>query len=79
MIGIMSDSHDNLDAIRKAVCFFSNLNCELVIHAGDFVAPFAASEMGRLACADSLFLGNRDMSSERNAGYLKGEQNVSEN
>jgi len=60
MIGIMSDSHDNLDAIRKAVRFFSNLNCELVIHAGDFVAPFAASEMGRLACAVRAVFGNCD-------------------
>ena len=42
MIGLMSDSHDNLTAIRLAVRLFNDAKCDLVIHAGDFVAPFAA-------------------------------------
>ena len=60
MIGIMSDSHDNLDAIQKAVRFFSDMNCELVVHAGDFVAPFAAKELNSLDCPVKAVFGNCD-------------------
>jgi len=60
MIGIMSDSHDNCDAIKKAVSFFNNAGCELVIHAGDFIAPFAAAELKGLACPVKAVFGNCD-------------------
>jgi putative phosphoesterase len=60
MIGIMSDSHDNCDAIQKVVRFFNDLKCKLVIHAGDFVAPFAAREMGHLRCPVKAVFGNCD-------------------
>lgn len=60
MIGIMSDSHDNLHAVRKAVRFFQETSCRLVIHAGDFVAPFAAKELGLLGCPVKSVFGNCD-------------------
>jgi putative phosphoesterase len=60
MIGIMSDSHDNCDAIKKAVDFFKKQKCELIIHAGDFVAPFAARELERSACPMRAVFGNCD-------------------
>lgn len=56
----MSDSHDNLDAVKKVVRFFKDTNCELVIHAGDFVAPFAAKELGHLLCPVKAVFGNCD-------------------
>lgn len=56
----MSDSHDNLDAIKRAVRFFSETNCELVVHAGDFIAPFAAEELSSLACPVKAVFGNCD-------------------
>ena len=40
MIGIMSDSHDNLTAIRKAVEFFNKKQVKAVLHAGDIISPF---------------------------------------
>src|SRR4030042_509218 len=40
MIGILSDSHDNLTRVREAVRLFNDAGCSLVIHPGDFVAPF---------------------------------------
>ena len=40
-IGVMSDSHDNLPMIRKAIRLFTDENAEAVLHAGDFIAPFA--------------------------------------
>ena len=60
MIGIMSDSHDNRDAIKEAVQIFNQFECQLVIHAGDFVAPFAASELQNLVCPVKAVFGNCD-------------------
>ena len=48
MIGLMSDSHDNLDAIRSAVKIFNKKNLDMVIHAGDLISPFTASEFQKL-------------------------------
>ncbi len=60
MIGVMSDSHDNREAIKQAVCLFNDAGCELVIHAGDFVAPFAALELANLTCRVKAVFGNCD-------------------
>jgi putative phosphoesterase len=60
MIGVLSDSHDNVDAIKKAVRFFNEVPCDLVLHAGDFIAPFAAREFGRLSCPVKAVFGNCD-------------------
>jgi putative phosphoesterase len=60
MIGLMSDSHDNLPAIRQAVNLFNRLECSLVIHAGDVVAPFAARELQNLRCPVKAVFGNCD-------------------
>lgn len=60
MIGIMSDSHDNLDAIKKAVKFFNNAKVDLVIHAGDLISPFTAKEFKNLKCEFKAVFGNND-------------------
>lgn len=60
MIGIMSDSHDNLDAIRKAVSVFNEAGVELVIHAGDLIAPFTAREFKELKSEFLAIFGNND-------------------
>lgn len=60
MIGILSDSHDNLDAVRAAVRFFRDSGCRLVIHAGDFVAPFTAQVLGEAGCDVKAVFGNCD-------------------
>ncbi len=60
LIGIMSDTHDNLPAIRKAVEFFNERNVDLVIHAGDYVAPFVARELKKLKAPLKGVFGNND-------------------
>lgn len=60
MIGIMADSHDNLHAIKQAIHFFREAKCKLVIHAGDFVAPFSAQELEVLSCPVKAVFGNCD-------------------
>ncbi|MDD8020633.1 MAG: metallophosphoesterase [Acidobacteriota bacterium] len=56
----MSDSHDNLMAIQKAIETFNRADCSLVIHAGDIVAPFAAQELRKLKCPVKAVFGNCD-------------------
>ncbi len=62
-IGILSDTHDNLPNIRKAVELFSKNGVEAVIHAGDFCSPFTLPEFkpltGRGVKMHAVF-GNND-------------------
>jgi len=41
-LGIISDTHDRLPTFRRAVALFQRLKVDAVLHAGDYVAPFAA-------------------------------------
>ncbi len=60
MIGLLSDTHDNLTRVRAAVRLFNDAGCDLVIHAGDFVAPFAAEELRNLRAPVKAVYGNCD-------------------
>ena len=40
-IGVISDTHDNLPSIDAAMRLFRQAGLEAILHAGDFVAPFA--------------------------------------
>ncbi len=60
MVGIISDSHDNRTSIIAAVELFNRRGCGLVIHAGDFVAPFTAPEFAKLDCPFIGVFGNND-------------------
>lgn len=40
IIGIISDTHDHMDNIRKALKIFKENNVKIILHAGDFVSPF---------------------------------------
>ena len=41
-IGIISDTHDNLDKAESAVDFFESEEVDKLIHCGDIIAPFTA-------------------------------------
>ncbi|MHB9027354.1 MAG: metallophosphoesterase [Candidatus Latescibacterota bacterium] len=60
MVGIVSDTHDNRDCIVRAVSFFNRRECGLVIHAGDFVAPFTVREFEKLEGKFTGVYGNND-------------------
>ncbi|MBM3236474.1 metallophosphoesterase [Candidatus Poribacteria bacterium] len=59
-IGVISDTHDNLSKIKQAVELFNAEGVELVIHAGDISAPFAAEAMNKSRCRVIAVLGNND-------------------
>jgi len=41
-VGVISDTHDRLPTFRRAIALFERLGVEAILHAGDYVAPFAA-------------------------------------
>lgn len=59
-IGLMSDSHDNMDALQKAVDFFNERNVGHVLHAGDLIAPFTARKLNLLKMPLTIIFGNND-------------------
>lgn len=65
LVGIISDTHDHRANIQKAVAKFNNAGCSLVIHAGDYIAPFTVREFEKLSCPLVGVIGNND-------GEIKG-------
>ncbi|ELZ32169.1 metallophosphoesterase [Halorubrum distributum] len=43
LIGIVSDTHDDLAAAEAAVSLFEREGVDAVVHCGDFVAPFSVT------------------------------------
>ncbi|MCE5271613.1 metallophosphoesterase [bacterium] len=60
LVGIMSDSHDNLPLVGRAVEFFNSEGCDLVLHAGDIISPFSIAKLGELKCPFRAVYGNND-------------------
>lgn len=48
IIGLISDTHDNIHMIDRAVKKFNDERVELVLHAGDYIAPFTAQHFKAL-------------------------------
>ena len=59
-IGVMSDSHDNLPMIRRALEVFRSAGVECLVHAGDFIAPFAVREVLKFGGPAHGCFGNND-------------------
>ena len=59
-IGIMSDTHDRLDAVEKAIDLFNREKVEHVLHAGDLVSPFVAPKFAKLKAKLYIVWGNND-------------------
>ncbi|MBS7633364.1 metallophosphoesterase [Candidatus Bathyarchaeota archaeon] len=59
-IGIIADTHDNLPNIDKAVKKLNEEGVELVLHAGDYVAPFVIPRLKGLKAKLIGVFGNND-------------------
>ncbi|MCK9594998.1 MAG: metallophosphoesterase [Candidatus Omnitrophica bacterium] len=59
-IGIISDTHDNLPKLERAVSLFNKNKVDFVLHAGDYVAPFTIDKMNALSCDWLGVFGNND-------------------
>ena len=60
LIGAVTDSHDNLPLIGKAVQTLNSQKVGLVLHAGDYVAPFTIAKFKKLNCPLIGVFGNND-------------------
>lgn len=59
-IGIISDTHDNIPNIKKSLGVFKEQNVEVIIHAGDFVAPFSIWPFAEAGIKFISVFGNND-------------------
>jgi len=64
IIGIISDTHDRLPFIERAVMKMNEKEVELVLHAGDYSAPFAAFQFKSLKAKMIGVFGNNDAERE---------------
>lgn len=60
LIGIISDSHDDMAQIAKAVEYLNAKNIPHVIHAGDIVSPFTFEVLNNLTAQFTGIFGNND-------------------
>jgi putative phosphoesterase len=59
-IGILSDTHDHIPRTRDAVARLNDEGVELVLHAGDFIAPFMIGTLKDLDAGMVGVFGNND-------------------
>jgi putative phosphoesterase len=59
-IGIISDTHDQVERIKKAVKLFNKENVVLVYHLGDWCSPFILELYKGLRCSVKGVFGNND-------------------
>jgi hypothetical protein len=60
IVAIMSDSHDNIWNLRKAVEIVRERQAGLLIHCGDFIAPFMLKELDDAGIPVHGVFGNND-------------------
>ena len=60
IIGIISDTHDNLDNLGKALDLFKARGVEHIIHAGDYTSPFTYRVLKPYTGGFTGIFGNND-------------------
>ena len=68
-IGVLSDSHDNLEKIERAVELFNDKKVAKVIHGGDLISPFTSRIFKKLNVPLQAIFGNND-------GEILGLKNI---
>lgn len=59
-IAVMSDSHDHIWNLQKALNIIKRQKIGMIIHCGDFVAPFMLHELNRAGVPVHGVFGNND-------------------
>jgi putative phosphoesterase len=73
LVGIMSDTHDDIVQTKKAVAKFNREGVDQVLHAGDFISPFMIDTLKELKARLTGVFGNNDGDRsllERKSGVL---------
>ena len=61
-IGIIADTHNNIELTRRAIDVFKARKVDLVIHAGDLTSPKIMELFGQFTC--KFVLGNSDIDAD---------------
>ena len=64
LIGVVSDTHNNLKNIDKIISLFNKENISLVIHTGDIANAKSMEKFSRLNCKLIGVFGNNDRNEE---------------
>jgi putative phosphoesterase len=59
-IGVISDTHDRLPTIDRALAVFRERRVEAILHLGDIIAPFAAKKFTGVSVPLYVIYGNND-------------------
>jgi hypothetical protein len=60
ILAVMSDTHDHIWNVRKAVTLVKEHRADAIIHCGDFVAPFILKELDQAKIPVHGVFGNND-------------------
>ncbi len=60
LLGVMSDSHDNLQNLEKALKILRQRSVDMVIHLGDIVSPFTMRRLVQFPARVIVIRGNND-------------------
>ncbi len=58
LFAVVSDSHDAIPHLRKAVSLANERGSSYLLHCGDLISPFMAWELGRFKGEVHVILGN---------------------
>jgi|Deesub1362B_J571_1020462.scaffolds.fasta_scaffold00208_30 hypothetical protein len=82
LIGVISDTHDDMVQIRRAVEVLNKRDVSLVLHAGDYCAPFVFEFLRDLRAPLKGIFGNNDgdrlLLQEKSGGALQVQPLVME-
>ena len=59
-IAVMSDSHDHLDNVEKAVALAAEMGAEVLLHCGDICSPFVVDRLAPFNGPVHIVFGNND-------------------
>ena len=59
LIGLMSDTHNDIEATKKAIAIFQSRGIKTIIHAGDITSPRMLHYLKEFECY--IVLGNGDL------------------
>ncbi len=60
IVGLIADTHDRLQMVDKAIKKLNEMKVELVLHAGDYIAPFVIPRFKELKATLIGVFGNND-------------------
>ncbi|MCX5781342.1 MAG: metallophosphoesterase [Elusimicrobia bacterium] len=60
LVGLISDSYENMPFIRKAVEYLNKNKADIVLHAGDIISPITIKEFEKLNSKMIAVFGNND-------------------